>query len=115
MAAQTVMVTGAASGIGKACVERLLKDGREVVAFDRNRASLGATFGGLVAAVPSATAAPSGRAAPAACHQPTARAVRVAGSGATARVVEAGSSFASEPSLARRFGRPESGYWRLDA
>jgi NAD(P)-dependent dehydrogenase (short-subunit alcohol dehydrogenase family) len=37
---RSVLVTGAASGIGLACVERLLKDGYQVVAFDLARDAL---------------------------------------------------------------------------
>lgn len=43
---QAVLVTGAAGGIGKASVVRLLQDGRGVVAFDRSRTSLAAAFDG---------------------------------------------------------------------
>ena len=39
-----VLVTGAASGIGKACVERLLQDGTQVMCFDRDAESLKRAF-----------------------------------------------------------------------
>jgi NAD(P)-dependent dehydrogenase (short-subunit alcohol dehydrogenase family) len=42
---QAVIVTGAASGIGRACVRRLLKDGRKVLALDRNHDALTDAFG----------------------------------------------------------------------
>jgi rhamnose utilization protein RhaD (predicted bifunctional aldolase and dehydrogenase)/NAD(P)-dependent dehydrogenase (short-subunit alcohol dehydrogenase family) len=38
LAGETVLVTGAASGIGKACVEAFLKRGAAVVGIDRNQA-----------------------------------------------------------------------------
>lgn len=41
---ETVMVTGAASGIGKACVGLLLADGHEVAALDVNGGALDAAF-----------------------------------------------------------------------
>jgi 3-oxoacyl-[acyl-carrier protein] reductase len=45
-ASQKVLVTGAAGGIGKACVARLLRDGHAVVAFDHDRKALDAAFAG---------------------------------------------------------------------
>lgn len=42
--AETVMVTGAASGIGKACARLLLGDGREVAAVDLDEAALAAAL-----------------------------------------------------------------------
>jgi NAD(P)-dependent dehydrogenase (short-subunit alcohol dehydrogenase family) len=42
--AETVMVTGAASGIGKACARRLLAEGSEVVALDVNGDALAASL-----------------------------------------------------------------------
>jgi 3-oxoacyl-[acyl-carrier protein] reductase len=42
--AETVMVTGAASGIGKACARLLLAEGREVAAVDLDEAALAAAL-----------------------------------------------------------------------
>ena len=42
---QVVIVTGAASGIGKACVAHLLENGRKVVAVDLNAQLLEAAYG----------------------------------------------------------------------
>src|SRR5262245_13187567 len=41
MKGSTVLVTGAASGIGKACVAGLLRDGAQVAGFDRDARGLG--------------------------------------------------------------------------
>ena len=43
----SVIVTGAASGIGKGCVERLLAEGWRVVAADRDEAALHRHFSGM--------------------------------------------------------------------
>lgn len=43
----SVIVTGAASGIGKGCVERLLAEGWRVVAADRDEAALAQQFSGM--------------------------------------------------------------------
>ena len=40
-----VIVTGAASGIGRACAKRLLSQGNSVVAVDVNRDQMGAELG----------------------------------------------------------------------
>ena len=42
---KTVIVTGAASGIGRACAERLVRDGNRVLALDLTRAALEAALG----------------------------------------------------------------------
>src|SRR5579864_2402044 len=42
---KTILVTGAAGGIGKAAVKRLLRDGQSVVALDHSRAALSAALG----------------------------------------------------------------------
>jgi 3-oxoacyl-[acyl-carrier protein] reductase len=44
MQGSTVLVTGAASGIGRACAELLLQSGANVAAFDRDANGLKATF-----------------------------------------------------------------------
>jgi 3-oxoacyl-[acyl-carrier protein] reductase len=44
MQGSTVLVTGAASGIGKACADLLLQSGANVVAFDRDAGGLNAAF-----------------------------------------------------------------------
>jgi NAD(P)-dependent dehydrogenase (short-subunit alcohol dehydrogenase family) len=43
----SVIVTGAASGIGKGCVDRLLRTGWRVVAADRDEAALARAYAGL--------------------------------------------------------------------
>ncbi len=43
----SVIVTGAASGIGKGCVDRLLRTGWRVVAADRDEEALARTYAGL--------------------------------------------------------------------
>src|SRR4029078_13715560 len=45
MDGSAVLVTGAASGIGNACVTRLLRDGAHVVVFDRDAERLEKCFG----------------------------------------------------------------------
>jgi 3-oxoacyl-[acyl-carrier protein] reductase len=45
MKGSTILVTGAASGIGKACVEHLLRAGAHVGCFDRNAEGLRSAFG----------------------------------------------------------------------
>lgn len=45
MKGATILVTGAASGIGKACVERLLGEGAQVGCFDCNAEGLSSAFG----------------------------------------------------------------------
>ena len=42
---RTVIVSGAASGIGRSCAERLLRDGNRIVAVDLDRASLETALG----------------------------------------------------------------------
>jgi NAD(P)-dependent dehydrogenase (short-subunit alcohol dehydrogenase family) len=44
MKGSTILVTGAASGIGKACVARLLREGAQVGCFDRNAEGLTHAF-----------------------------------------------------------------------
>lgn len=46
MDARTIIVTGAASGIGRACAERLLRDGHNVVAVDLKQDALTRAFPG---------------------------------------------------------------------
>jgi len=46
MSATIAIVTGAASGIGKACAQRLLADGASVVAFDLDARALEGALGG---------------------------------------------------------------------
>lgn len=48
---KTVIVTGAASGIGLACARRLVADGNRVLAVDLDTARLGAALGGEHAAL----------------------------------------------------------------
>ena len=42
---KSIVVTGAASGIGRACARRLLDDGNRIVAVDLDRGSLEKNFG----------------------------------------------------------------------
>jgi len=44
MKKQTVLVTGAASGIGRACAKKLLDEGHEVVALDLKQEALAAAL-----------------------------------------------------------------------
>lgn len=46
LAGRTALVTGAASGIGRAVAERLLEEGARVVALDRDEGALAAVWGG---------------------------------------------------------------------
>lgn len=57
LAGRAALVTGAASGIGRAVVERLLEEGARIVAVDRDVAALAAAWGGADASCLRAVAA----------------------------------------------------------